>query len=129
MRKRQSMQLLDLQVKLDQLLSENRTLQDAKARADVNLNEVVHQQNEHTSALVEAIESRDLYLKEKDEELNELRRTLDGLHNEVSRLTKVNEGLQGSTKGISSEHEQRYSQLESEHAEVHERWKETTQEL
>ena len=129
MRKRQSMQLLDLQIKVDQLVSENRTLQDAKNRADANLNEIVRQQNEHTSALTKAVESRDVFLRQKDEELNELRRTLDNLHNEVSRLTEVNEGLQGSSRVISSEHEQRYSQLESEHAEVHERWKETTQEL
>ena len=128
MRKRQSMQLLDLETRIDQLVSENRSLQDAKARADRQLDEAVHDHSQQITALSAGIQTRDLYLEHKNSELTELKSILEGLQNEVSRLSEVNEGLSGSKRDI-SDHEERYSQLENDHAEVHQRWQESTREL
>ncbi|MCJ1474120.1 hypothetical protein MMC13_002778 [Lambiella insularis] len=129
MRKRQSLQLLDLETKLDQLLSENRLLQDAKARADRQQREAVRDHEDQKNALDEAIQSRDLYIQQKNTELNELRGILEGLQGEVSRLTEINEGLSGSSRDIASDHQEKYNQLEDDHAEVHQKWQESTREL
>lgn len=129
MRKRQSLQLLDLETKLDQLVSENRLLQDAKARADRQLGEAVQDHEQQKNAFGAAIETRDLYVQQKNAELNELRGILEGLQGEVSRLTEINEGLSGSTRDITSDHEERYHQLEDDHAEVHQKWQDSTREL
>ncbi|MCJ1393658.1 hypothetical protein MMC18_006534 [Xylographa bjoerkii] len=129
MRKRQSMQLLDLETRIDQLVSENRVLQDAKARADRQLGDAVQDHSQQKSAFDDAIRTRDLYVQQKNSELNELRGILEGLQHEVSRLTEINEGLSGSTRELTSDHEQRYSQLEDDHADIHEKWQESTREL
>ncbi|MCJ1383331.1 hypothetical protein MMC17_006444 [Xylographa soralifera] len=129
MRKRQSMQLLDLETRIDQLVSENRLLQDAKARADRQLGDAVQDHGQQKSAFDDAIRTRDLYIQQKNSELNELRGILDGLQSEVSRLTEINEGLSGPTRELTSDHEQRYGQLEDAHADVHQKWQESTREL
>ena len=123
------MQFIEMQTRLEQLALENRSLIDAKTKAERNLEQTVHDHNELKQALTGAIESRDHYLKQKDDELNELKRVLEGLHNEVSHLTEVNANLQGLSRDITSEHEQRYTNLASEHTEVHQRWQHTTREL
>ncbi|MCJ1399239.1 hypothetical protein MMC11_002441 [Xylographa trunciseda] len=129
MRKRQSMQLLDLETRIDQLVSENRLLQDAKARADRQLGDAVQDHSQQKSAFDDAIRTRDLYVQQKNSELNELRGILEGLQNEVSHLTEINQGLSGSTRELTSDHEQRYGQLEDDHADVHQKWQESTREL
>ncbi|KAH6666560.1 hypothetical protein B0J14DRAFT_620283 [Halenospora varia] len=83
MRRRQSMQVLDLESKVEQLAAENRMLAEAKAQAERTL----HSSQQNPSALVE-----------RDAEIDALKRTLDWLQNEVTRLTE------------------RYKMLETEHA-------------
>lgn len=128
MRRHQSMQILDLETRLDQLVSENRLLQDAKNRAERNLDEAVHDHSQQNHALTEAIETRDLYLRQKSDELEELRQTLHNLHNEVSRLTEINEDLSES-RSADVRYEQRYRELESEHKTSRQQWEENTREL
>ena len=128
MRKRQSMQILDLESRLDQLVSENRLLQEAKSRAERNLDDTSQDSKKQGNALREAIETRDLYLRQKDDELRELRQILEGFQSQVSQLTEVNETLTAS-RSLDSEHEQRYNQLEAEHAHTREQWQQSTREL
>ena len=123
------MQLLDLETRIDQLVSENRLLQDAKARADRQLGDAVEDHSQQKSAFDDAIRTRDLYVQQKNSELNKLRGILDGLQSEVSRLTEINQGLSGSTRELTSDHEQRYGQLEDDHADIHQKWQESTREL
>ena len=123
------MQILDLETRLDQLVSENRLLLDAKSKAERSLNDAAHDRASETDALNDAVQSRDLYLSQKDSELNELREILDGLQQEVSNLTEVNEGLMGAREEFAAEHQQRYSQLESEHANTYQQWQESQREL
>lgn len=103
MRRRQSMQVLELESKVDQLAAENRSLSEAHAQAERSL-----QQSRHSSnALVE-----------KDAEIDALKRTLDWLQKEVTRLTEVSDGLQSANVALGSQHNQRYTDLEREHGET-----------
>ena len=76
MRRRQSMQVLELESRVDQLLAENRMLSDARNQAEQNLSQRA------TGAL-----------SERDAEIESLKQSLHFLQNEVARLTEVNEGL------------------------------------
>lgn len=103
MRRRQSMQVLDLESRLEQLAAENRQLADAKAQAEQAL-----QNTNHSSAA----------LVERDAEIEGLKRTLNWLQNEVTRLTEVNDGLTSANITLGSQHNERYGQLESQHAQA-----------
>ncbi|KAI9872576.1 MAG: hypothetical protein M1830_001457 [Pleopsidium flavum] len=129
MRRRQSMQIIDLETKLDQLASENRLLQDAKSKAERGLEELAYVQNRNESAGKEALETRDLQLREKDEEIVKLRQTLEWVQKEVTRLTEVNEGLAATSLSLKSNQDQRYSQLQAEHTDAQQQWQQSTREL
>lgn len=101
MRRRQSMQVLDLESKVEQLAAENRMLAEAKAQAERTL----QSSTSASSSLVE-----------KDAEIDSLKRTLEWLTNEVGRLTEVNAGLTSANATIGHQQNERYSQLESQHA-------------
>lgn len=127
MRRRQSMQIIDLEQRLDQVVSENRLLADAKVRAERGLDEVARDHAQSNSAMREAIETRDVYLNQKNQELEELRRMLDGLQSQVAQLSQVNERL-SEDRGV-GEDEERYRQLEADHSHAHEQWQQSTREL
>ena len=129
MRRRQSTQILDLETRLDQLVSENRLLQEAKVRAERGLDEASHDHSQSVQALKDAIQTRDEFLQQKNSELDELRGILQNLQNQVAHLTEVNEGLTGAREEFAAEHEQRYRQLENEHSHVHQQWQDSTREL
>ena len=128
-RRHQSMQILDLETRLDQLVSENRLLQEAKTRAERSLDDASHSHDRDRNGLKEALETRDLWLRQKDAELDELRGLLEGLQHEVSQLNEVNEGLTGARSEFAAEHQQRYNELEAEHINTHRQWQESTKEL
>ncbi|KAL9044486.1 MAG: hypothetical protein Q9214_002377, partial [Letrouitia sp. 1 TL-2023] len=128
MRRRQSMQVLELESKLDQLTSENRLLQDAKSRAERNLDDATHDRSQEISSYREGLETRDLWLHQKDAELNQLKQTLEGLQSQVSQLTEVNENLGAATRGL-DDHEQKYSQLEADNAHALQQWQLSAREL
>jgi hypothetical protein len=103
MRRRQSMQVLDLESKVEQLAAENRMLAEAKAQAERSL----QSSTIATSSLVE-----------KDAEIDALKRTLDWLQNEVTRLTEVNDGLTSANITLGNQQNERYGILESQHAQT-----------
>lgn len=122
------MQILDLETRLDQLVSENRLLVDAKNRAERGLDQATHDHSQQHHALTEALETRDLYLQQKDEELDDLKRTLQGLQDEVGRLSEANKGLL-DTRNVEKSFEQRYQDLEEEHNAAREQLEEQSHEL
>ncbi|KAE9378533.1 HET-domain-containing protein [Stipitochalara longipes BDJ] len=103
MRRRQSMQILDLESRVEQLAAENRMLAEFKAQVERNQ----HTNQASSSALVE-----------KDAELDSLKRTLDWLQNEVARLTEVNDGLANASEVIARQHSDRYVMLEAQHVQA-----------
>ncbi|KAL6714676.1 hypothetical protein ACLMJK_008101 [Lecanora helva] len=120
MRKRQSMQLLDLETRLDQLVSENRLLQSQKSTAERNLQDQTRDHSQQRHAYEEALQEHKVYLAQKDSELNELRGIVEEWQGKVDQLTEVNEALT-SSRALNEEHEQRYRGLEDEHAHLKER--------
>lgn len=103
MRRRQSMQVLDLESKVESLVAENRRLAEEKAHADL----ILQSTSQASSSLVE-----------KNAEIDSLKRTLDWLQHEVTRLTEVNDGLQSANATIARQHGDRYGMLETQHAQA-----------
>ncbi|KAH8602505.1 hypothetical protein B0O99DRAFT_499299 [Bisporella sp. PMI_857] len=103
MRRRQSMQVLDLESKLEQLAADNRVLTEAKAQAEHAL-----QLTQHASST----------LVERDAEIDALKRTLDWLRKEVTRLSEVNDGLTSANITLGNQHNDRYGQLEAQHTQA-----------
>ena len=128
MRRRQSLQILDLETKLDQLVSENRLLHESKSRAEKTLEIVEQDRSQQHDSFTDAVQTRDLYLQQKDTELNELKKLIEGLQSQVSRLTEINEDLTAS-RDSREQREQSFSQLEANHSQIHQQWQQSTREL
>jgi hypothetical protein len=118
MRKRQSMQLLDLETRLDQLVSENRLLQSQKSTAERSLQDQARDHSQQRHAYEEAMQEHKMFLSQKDSELNELKHILEEWQSKVTHLTEVNEEL--SSRGLDEDHHQKYRELETEHADLRE---------
>lgn len=128
MRKRQSMQLLDLETRVDQLVSENRLLQSQKSTAERILQDQAQDHSQQRHAFEEAIQEYKNFLTQKDSELNQLRQIIEQLHDQAAHLTQVNEEL-ASSRGINEDLSQRCGQLETEHAHTHKQLQKSTREL
>lgn len=123
------MQIIDLETKLDQLASENRLLQDAKSKAERGVQELGYTHNRNENATKEALETRDLQLREKDSEILKLRETLEWVQKEVARLTGVNESLAATNLSLTTDQDHRYSQLQLEHDATKQQWQQSAREL
>ncbi|KAF5019582.1 hypothetical protein F66182_8413 [Fusarium sp. NRRL 66182] len=99
MRRRQSMQVLELENKVEQLMAENRMLTDARAMAESSLSQ-------------RAVNS----LAERDEEIDNLKQSLQFLQKEVSRLTEVNDGLASANAELANKDSGRVTDFESRQA-------------
>ena len=128
MRRRQSLQILDMETRLDQLVSENRLLQDAKSRAERSLNDATETHEQTTAALHERNATADTWLSQKDEELRHLKEILDKLRDEVTRLTEVNEGYSGQ-RGLAPELDEQHRDLAAENTTLKSQLDDTTREF
>lgn len=99
MRRRQSMQVLELESRVEQLMTENRALADARLQAESDINQ-------------RAVVS----LTERDAVIEQLRSTLEEYRREVERLKEVNEGLHSANAQLAHQHNERYGRLEIQHA-------------
>lgn len=97
MRRRQSMQVLELESRVDQLMAENRMLTEARTHAEQNL-----------SSKAASV------LTDRDAEIESLKQSLQFLQNEVSRLTEVNEGLTSANAELASKDNGRYTDMTRE---------------
>jgi hypothetical protein len=101
MRRRQSMQVLELEARVEQLLAENRMLAEARAQAESSLT--------HRSASA---------LAERDTEIESLKRMLKEANEVIDRLKQTNEGLRSSTSAIAVKHHDEVRRLEAGHAQT-----------
>ncbi|KAF6818636.1 hypothetical protein CSOJ01_01801 [Colletotrichum sojae] len=101
MRRRQSMQVLELESRVEQLMAENRTLADARTHAESH-------SDKRTSGI----------LAERDAEIDVLKQSLEFLQKEVARLTEVNEGLNSANTQLAAQHNERYRSLETQHTDA-----------
>ncbi|CAG9970775.1 unnamed protein product [Clonostachys byssicola] len=101
MRRRQSMQVLELESRVEQLIAENQQLTAAREQAEQGIS--------HRSTSV---------LAERDAQIESLKQSLQFLQNEVSRLTEVNNGLTSANAELAHKDKTRYADLEVRHADV-----------
>lgn len=97
------MQVLDLEARLEQLAAENRMLHEAKVQVESSL----HASQREASNIVD-----------RDAEIESLKSSLDWLQREVERLKEVNDGLTSANITLGHQHNERYGDLESQHAQT-----------
>jgi len=128
MRKRQSMQIIDLQTRLEQLVAENQQLQEAQADA-----QRLHFQNNHNGQALQALQAeiaaRASEISDKDGQIQQLRAILEPLQQEVARLTHLNADLSERNKNLIDDTNNRYATLQAEHAHAHQQWEQSNREL
>ena len=101
MRRRQSMQVLELENRVEQLMAENRMLSEARASAETSLSQ-------------RAASS----LADRDAEIDNLKQSLQFLQHEVTRLTEVNDGLTSANAELANKDTGRVADLENRNAVV-----------
>ncbi|KAI4103495.1 MAG: hypothetical protein LQ339_004220 [Xanthoria mediterranea] len=127
-RRRQSMQVLELESRNDRLTAENRQLHEAKLRAERDFEDAAHHRDQEIASYREGIESRETWLRQKDSQLSQLKQTIENLQAQVAQLHEVNQELHASSRGL-TDHQEQYTRLEGEHAETHQKWQQSTREL
>ncbi|KAL8852755.1 MAG: hypothetical protein Q9221_002385 [Calogaya cf. arnoldii] len=127
-RRRQSMQVLELESKNDRLTAENRQLHEAKLRAERDFQDATHDREQEIASYREGIETRETWLHRKDAELSQLKETIENLQAQVAQLEEVNQELHASSRGL-DDHQEQHSRLEQEHAATHQQWQQSTREL
>lgn len=95
------MQVLELESRVDQLIAENRALQEARAQA----------QFQNTSQATST-------LADRDTEIEALKQNLEFMRKEIQRLAEVNEGLNSAIQQTAVQYDDRYRLLESQHADA-----------
>ncbi|KAL1840512.1 hypothetical protein VTJ49DRAFT_425 [Mycothermus thermophilus] len=104
MRRRQSMQVLELEARVEQLMAENRALMEAHA---------------HTHAESSSMSHRSVpvsILAERDAEIDSLRRMLKEASDVIDRLKQTNEGLRSSNSTLAVKHTDELRRLDADHA-------------
>ncbi|KAI9738777.1 MAG: hypothetical protein M1834_008284 [Cirrosporium novae-zelandiae] len=129
MRRRQSLQILDLEQKLERLASENRLLTDTKSKIHKRLEDISSARSQDANTTAAALQARDLALKQKDSEISEMRKTLESLRKEVTRLKEVNEDLNTTNASLKSGNDRTLGELKVEGTHAEQKWQKATQEL
>ena len=122
-------QIKDLEARLDQLASENRSLVEAKLAAERHLEDFNHERGQTDFTSQDAMEAANVQLRAKDEDIAKLRQGVEAVQQEVARLTEVNRELTLAHETLSSDHEQRFSALQKRHDEAHQGWQESSRDL
>jgi len=128
-RKRQSMQILDLQTQLENLAAQNRSLEEARVKAEETIHQAQYQRQVEEQVITEAVQARDREIQQKDIDIAQLRDTLQQLQQEVARLTELNRALSEANQNLSNDANERYAQLQAEGQHVHDQWQQATREL
>ncbi|KAL5392799.1 hypothetical protein DPSP01_000498 [Paraphaeosphaeria sporulosa] len=128
-RKRQSIQILDLQSQLENLAAQNRSLEEARLKAEEILQQASQQRDVDQQVVSEAVEARDRELHQKDIDIGQLRDTLQRLQQEIGRLTELNNQLTDANRNLTNDANARYAQLQAEGQQVQDQWQQSTREL
>jgi hypothetical protein len=125
MRKRQSMHVMDLETKLEQLTSENRALQEAQQSRGLDDGSF----GASAQSLQQTLEARELELREKNNEIQQIQAMLEPMQQEINRLVQINGGLTEANRNLVDDTNGRYATLQNEHAHANQQWQKTTREL
>jgi len=122
LRKRQSLQIVDLESRVEQLAQENRQLQEARSRLERTSRDLTSERESYVGTVRNATDSlaqRDEQIREKDEQIRELQENLANLQNEVDRLAQENAHLTEENHGIAS---RSVVELQEKHDDTHGKW-------
>ena len=125
MRKRQSMHVMDLESKLEQLTSENRALQEAHQSRGLEDGSI----GSSGQSLQQMLDARELELREKNNEIQQIQAMLEPMQQEINRLVQINGGLTEANRNLVDDTNGRYATLQNEHAHANQQWQKTTREL
>ena len=128
-RKRQSIQILDLNAQVDQLTAQNRALEEAKAKAEESMQAAQYQRQVDSQVITEAVEARDREIHQKEIDIGQLRDAVQRLQQEVTRLSELNNTLTDANHNLTNDTNERYAQLQAEGQQVHNQWQQSTKEL
>ena len=128
-RKRQSMQIMDLQSQLENLAAQNRSLEEARLKAEETLQQATYQREVDQQVVTEAVQARDRELHQKDIDIGQLRDTLQRLQEEIARLTELNNALSEANRNLTNDANARYAQLQAEGQAVQDQWHQSSREL
>ncbi|KAF1983492.1 hypothetical protein K402DRAFT_414345 [Aulographum hederae CBS 113979] len=126
------MHIMDLETRMDQLISDNRSLQEARFQAERNIEDAQQERAMHATAIrqaTEAVESRDHIIHQKDGEIMQIQGMLEALKTELARLSAENEHISTSHRELSSGADERYVDLEAKSAHAHEQWQASSRAL
>lgn len=129
MQKRQSMHIIDLEARLDQLVAENQQLQNAKNDAEQSHPHDSSNNDSKDQVIQAAFEARDMQIRDKEDQIQQLRAILEPLQQEVTRLTELNGELSEQKKNLIDDTNNRYATLQAEHALAHSQWEHSTRQL
>jgi hypothetical protein len=125
MRKRQSMHVMDLETKLEQLTSENRALQEAHQSRGLDDGSM----DADNHGLQQALDARELELREKNNEIQHIQAMLEPMQQEITRLVQINGGLTEANRNLVDDNNGRFATLQNEHANVTQQWQNTSRDL
>ncbi|PVH94860.1 hypothetical protein DM02DRAFT_601801 [Periconia macrospinosa] len=128
-RKRQSMQILDMQQQLEQLAAQNRSLEEAKVKAEETLQAANYQREIDSQVISESVAARDRELRQRDIDIAQLRDTLQNLQREIARLTELNNTLTEANRNLTNDANQRYAALQAEGQQANNQWQQSQREL
>jgi hypothetical protein len=128
-RKRQSMQILDLQSQLEQLADNNDAMVQEMRRVEESLQSAQHQRQVDEQVVAEAVEARDRHIHQQIIDIAQLKDTVERLQEEVTRLTELNNNLTEANHNLTNDANERYANLQSEGQLVHQQWQSSQQEL
>lgn len=123
------MQIIDLQSQLENLAAQNRSLEEAKQKAEETIQQASFQREVDQQVVSEAVEARDRELHQKDIDIGQLRDTLRSLHQQIAKLTEANNQLTEANRNLSNDANARYAQLQAEGQLVQDQWQQSTREL
>jgi hypothetical protein len=128
-RKRQSMQILDLQSQLEQLADNNDAMVQEMRRVEESLQSAQHQRQVDEQVVAEAVGARDRHIHQQIIDIAQLKDTIERLQEEVARLTELNNNLTEANHNLTNDANERYAHLQSEGQLVHQQWQSSQQEL
>ena len=110
-RRRQSMQIVDLENRLQALAAENTDLTHDKANVEKSLNEAITRGKSEAKALNIDLEEKKALLEEKDSQIEELQRKIEWYRTEVTRLSQTNDSLNQTNTTLSTSYKLSYAAL------------------
>jgi hypothetical protein len=128
LRKRQSLHIMDLESRVNSLSTENRTLQDARTRAEQAMLAAHSERDTHAQTVrhaTQAVATRDVQIRDHQDQIRELRDQTGSLQSEVDRLAQENARLTEHATSLTNTRSLDVTGLQEKHDDTHRQWQES----